>query len=163
MRRALTVLGVGLIAGLVLLSFATWGPALIGGWDAAALTFLLTTWPIITRGQAPQAAGRGVAVHSRTPAVDQNRPGASANSPVDGPPDRGRQRDQHGLGPFAAHAQHPVAVFFAEVADIGAGGLEDPQAQQAEHGYQREVARVWGLPRCGEQCLELQMGEPKSW
>jgi hypothetical protein len=35
-----------------------------------------------------------------------------------------------------------VAVFFAEVGDVGAGGFEDPQAQQAEHGHQREVARA---------------------
>jgi hypothetical protein len=38
-----------------------------------------------------------------------------------------------------AIAQHPVAVFFAEV---GAGGFEDPQAEQPKHGYQREVAEV---------------------
>jgi hypothetical protein len=33
-----------------------------------------------------------------------------------------------------------VAVLFAEVGDVRAGGFEDPQAQQAEHGDQREVA-----------------------
>jgi hypothetical protein len=33
-----------------------------------------------------------------------------------------------------------VTVFLAEIGDVGAGGLEDPQAEQAEHGYQREVA-----------------------
>jgi hypothetical protein len=62
--------------------------------------------------------------------------------PVDGPADRGRQRDQDHLGAFAAYAQHPVAVFLAEIADVRAGCLEDPQAEQAEHGYQREVIRV---------------------
>jgi hypothetical protein len=35
-----------------------------------------------------------------------------------------------------------VAVLFAEVGDVRAGGLEDPQAQQAEHGHQREIARA---------------------
>jgi hypothetical protein len=35
-----------------------------------------------------------------------------------------------------------VAVFVAEVGDVRGGGLEDPQAQQAEHGHQGEVARV---------------------
>ena len=44
MRRALTVLSAGLIVAAVLLPFVTWGLALAGGWDAAALTFLLTTW-----------------------------------------------------------------------------------------------------------------------
>jgi hypothetical protein len=46
MRRAVTVLIAGLIVALALLPFATWGMALIVGWDAAALTFLLTTWPL---------------------------------------------------------------------------------------------------------------------
>jgi hypothetical protein len=32
---------------------------------------------------------------------------------------RGRKRDQDDLGPFAAHAQDPVAVFFAEVRRCG--------------------------------------------
>jgi hypothetical protein len=35
-----------------------------------------------------------------------------------------------------------VAVFFAEVGDVGCGGFEDPQAEQPGHGHQREVARV---------------------
>jgi hypothetical protein len=35
-----------------------------------------------------------------------------------------------------------VTVVFAEVVDVRAGSFEDPQAEQAEHGYQREVARV---------------------
>jgi len=34
----------------------TWGLALAGGWDAAALTFLLTTWPIIIRADSARAA-----------------------------------------------------------------------------------------------------------
>jgi hypothetical protein len=46
------------------------------------------------------------------------------------------------LVPLAAHPQHPVAVFFAEVGDVRGGGLKDPQAQQPEHGNQGEVARV---------------------
>jgi hypothetical protein len=46
------------------------------------------------------------------------------------------------LVPFAAYPQHPVAVFFAEVGDVGAGGFEDPQAEQAKHGHQGEVVRI---------------------
>src|SRR5215475_8030555 len=56
MRRALTVLFAGLIVAVVLLPFVTWGLALAGGWDAAALTFLLTTWPIIIRADGARAA-----------------------------------------------------------------------------------------------------------
>jgi len=33
-------------------------------------------------------------------------------------------------------------MLFAQVGDVSAGGFEDSQAQQSEHGYQREVARV---------------------
>jgi len=84
----------------------------------------------------PQAAGGGVAVHPGTAAVEQDRPaGAGADCPVDGPRDRWRQRDQRDLGAFAAHAQHAVAVFFAEVGDVGGGGFEDSQAEQPEHGH----------------------------
>jgi hypothetical protein len=42
-----------------------------------------------------------------------------------------------------------VVVLFAEVGDVRAGGCEDPQGQQAEHGYQGKVARIGGLPGCG--------------
>jgi hypothetical protein len=33
-------------------------------------------------------------------------------------------------------------MLFAEVGDVGRGGLEGPQAEQPEHGYQSEVAQV---------------------
>jgi uncharacterized membrane protein len=56
MRRALAVLTAGLIVAVVLLPFVTLGLALAGGWDAAALTFLLTTWPIIIRADSARAA-----------------------------------------------------------------------------------------------------------
>jgi uncharacterized membrane protein len=56
MRRAATVFIVGLIVTLVLLPFVTWGLALVGGWDAAALAFLLITWPIIIRADSSRAA-----------------------------------------------------------------------------------------------------------
>src|SRR5690348_3917912 len=61
MRRAITVLIAGLIVAVILLPFVTWGMALAGGWNAAALTFLLTTWSIIVRAdssRAPQLAAR---------------------------------------------------------------------------------------------------------
>jgi uncharacterized membrane protein len=61
LRRAITVLIAGLVVAAVLLPFVTWGLALTGGWDAAALTFLLATWPIIVRAdssRAPQFAAR---------------------------------------------------------------------------------------------------------
>jgi hypothetical protein len=114
-------------------------------------------------GPAPQAAGGGVAVHPGAPGAEQDRPaGASADGAFDGPAGRWRQRDQHDLGAFAAHTQHPVAVLFAEAGDVGAGGFEDPQAQQAGHRHQREITRVRRLPCCGEQRPGLQVGEPQG-
>jgi hypothetical protein len=65
-------------------------------------------------------------------------------------------------GALAAHAQDPVAVLLAEVGDVGAGGFEDPQTEQAEHGHQREVARVRRLAGGGEQRLELQVSESQG-
>ena len=95
-------------------------------------------------GEPAQAAGGRVPVHPGAAAVEQYRPvSAVGYRPVDGPADGWRQRDQDDLGALAAHAQHPVAVLLAEVGDVRAGGFEDPQAEQPEHGYQREVARVW--------------------
>ena len=73
-----------------------------------------------------------------------------------------RQRDQNDLGAFAAYAQHPVAVLFAKISDISAGGLEDPQAGKSEHRDEREVARRWRLAGSGQQCLKLQVGEPQG-
>jgi len=98
--------------------------------------------------QSPQAAGGGMAIHPRPAGVAENRAAAArTDGAVDGPPDRWRQRDQDGLGAFAAHAQHPVAVFFAKISDVRTGGFEDPQAEQPEHGHQREEAeaarRAW--------------------
>ena len=49
---------------------------------------------------------------------------------VDRPADRRRQRDQDDLAAFAADAQYPVTVLLAEVADVRAGGFENPQTQQ---------------------------------
>jgi hypothetical protein len=114
-------------------------------------------------GEVAQTAGTLVPAHPGATGVQQDRPAfPGAYCPVDGPADRWRQRHQDHLGAFAAHTRYPVAVLLAEIGDVRAGGLEDPQAEQAEHGHQREVARVIRLPGCGEQGLELQVGEPQS-
>jgi uncharacterized membrane protein len=56
MRRAVTVFIAGVIVAVVLLPFVTWGVALAVGWDAAAVAFLLATWPIIIRADSARAA-----------------------------------------------------------------------------------------------------------
>jgi uncharacterized membrane protein len=55
MRRAVTVLAVGLIVGFALAPFVTWGMTLVAGWDAASLAYLLTTWPVIIRADSALA------------------------------------------------------------------------------------------------------------
>ncbi len=55
MRRAAVVAAIGLLVTLVLLGFVTWGLAVVAGWDAAALAFLMTVWPIILRADGPHA------------------------------------------------------------------------------------------------------------
>lgn len=55
LRRAIIVSAIGLIVGLMLHRFLAWELAVIGGWDAAAVTFLLTVWPIIIRGDSSHA------------------------------------------------------------------------------------------------------------
>jgi len=56
MRRAATVLVIGLIVGFALAPFVTWGMTLVAGWDAASLAYLLTTWPVIIRADSSLAA-----------------------------------------------------------------------------------------------------------
>jgi hypothetical protein len=46
------------------------------------------------------------------------------------------------LVPFPHKRSTRLTVLFAKVGDVSPGGFEDPQAGQAEHGYQGEVARV---------------------
>ncbi len=43
--------------------------------------------------------------------------------------------------------------------DVGAGGFEDPQAQQPEHGHQGEVVIVCRLAGGRQQGFELQVCE----
>ena len=56
MRRTLAVLIAGLIVNVALLPFIPWGMALVAGWNAASLTYLLTTWPIIIKADSSRAA-----------------------------------------------------------------------------------------------------------
>jgi uncharacterized membrane protein len=56
MRRAVIVSAVGLTVVVVLLRFLPWGLAVVVGWDAAALTLLVSIWPIILRADAAHAA-----------------------------------------------------------------------------------------------------------
>ncbi len=114
-------------------------------------------------GEVSQAPGGSVPVHPGAAPVEQNRPaGTAASRPVDGPADGWWQRDEDDFGAFSAYAQDPVAVFFAKVSDVRAGGFEDPQAEQPEHGHESEVARIRGLAGCGEKGFELQMSEPEG-
>jgi uncharacterized membrane protein len=56
MRRAVLVGCIGLLVMAVLAWFLPWGMAVVAGWDAAALTLLVSIWPIILRADGPHAA-----------------------------------------------------------------------------------------------------------
>ena len=56
MRRAVVVGSIGLTVVVVLVWFVPWGIAVVAGWDAAALAFLASIWPIIIRADAAHAA-----------------------------------------------------------------------------------------------------------
>jgi hypothetical protein len=100
--------------------------------------------------ESAEPPGGGVPVHPPAEGIGQDRPARpGADSTVDGPADRWWQRDQDHFAAFAADPQDPVSVLFAEVADVGAGGFEDPQPEQAKHGHQGEVTRVGRLARGG--------------
>lgn len=53
LRRAVTVLMVGLAATLSLLPYTPWELAVVAGWDAAAVTFLGSVWHLILRADGP--------------------------------------------------------------------------------------------------------------
>jgi uncharacterized membrane protein len=56
MRRTVIVGSIGLIVAVVLLWFVPWGMAVVAGWDAAALAFLMSVWAIIIRADSSHAA-----------------------------------------------------------------------------------------------------------
>jgi len=61
MRRASEVISIGLLIAVVLAPFVAWELAVLGGWDAASVTFLAAVWPIIARasgGHTKQIATR---------------------------------------------------------------------------------------------------------
>jgi hypothetical protein len=116
-------------------------------------------------GEVAQAAGGGVPVHPGAAAVEQDRPASPVcGGAVGGPADRRGQRDQDDLGAFAANAQDAVAVFLAQVGDAGAGGFEDPQAQQPVDAClcgvgSARLARVAGR----NEDAAVGAGPPRPW
>jgi uncharacterized membrane protein len=52
MRRTVIVGSIGLIVAVVLLWLVPWGMAVVAGWDAAAIAFLISVWPIIIRADS---------------------------------------------------------------------------------------------------------------
>jgi uncharacterized membrane protein len=56
MRRTAIVGSIGLLVLAVLVWFVPWGMAVVAGWDAAALAFLVSIWPIIIRADGVHAA-----------------------------------------------------------------------------------------------------------
>src|SRR5712691_7016078 len=76
-------------------------------------------------------------------------------------PTAGGSQDQGDFGAFAADSKDAVAVLFAEVGDVGAGGFEDPHAKQTEHRDRGEVARVCRLAAGGEHGSSCRWVNPR--
>ena len=85
-----------------------------------------------------------------------------ATPAVDGAGDRRWQWDENDPAALAPHAEHRVTVLLAEIVDVRARGVEDPQPEQPEQADEREVVRVRRVAAGGEQRLELQVGQPEG-
>jgi uncharacterized membrane protein len=56
LRRLVVAASIGLTVGLVLFAPLTWELALIAGWDASALIFLVAVWSIVARADGRRTA-----------------------------------------------------------------------------------------------------------
>jgi uncharacterized membrane protein len=56
LRRVAILACIGLAIALVLMPILPWQSAVVAGWDAAALAYLSSIWPIILRADSAQAA-----------------------------------------------------------------------------------------------------------
>lgn len=97
-----------------------------------------------------------MSVHAAAVAVEQDRADVpTGHSPVDSARHCWRHRHEHDLVSFPDNPHNPVPVFLAEVADVQAGGLEDPQSEQAQQTHQREVVGVHRVAARGQHRLEF--------
>jgi uncharacterized membrane protein len=55
MRRTVLITALGLVVGNVLGRFFEWELSVVAGWDAAAVAYLATIWPIIVRADSARA------------------------------------------------------------------------------------------------------------
>jgi len=102
--------------------------------------------------EVAQASCRAMTVHPRASVVEQDGPGgALADGPFNCSAYGRWEWDQDDLAAFAAHPKDPMSVLFTEVVKVAAGGFEDAQPQESEHGDEREVVVVGRLSRLGDR------------
>jgi hypothetical protein len=110
-----------------------------------------------------QPSGGGVPVHPSAPLVEQQRAASPlTRGTVDRSADGRWQRYKDDLAALAPDSEHSMAVLFAEVVDVRADGLEDPQPQKTKQAHQCEVERVGRHPGGGEHSLELKARQPEG-
>jgi hypothetical protein len=86
-----------------------------------------------------------VAVQALPRSRQQDRTGqALAGGQVNGPTDPGRQGDERQLGSLAQDGDGTVAALGAQVLDVDATRLRDPEAQQPEQTGQGVIDRPSG-------------------
>jgi uncharacterized membrane protein len=66
MRRAVIILAIGLVVSLMIKAFTDWRLAALGGWDAAAFTFVVVVWRLFGRATAQDT-------HRRATTEDETR------------------------------------------------------------------------------------------
>jgi hypothetical protein len=92
-------------------------------------------------GDPPHDPAGGVTVQPVTVGAEEHwAHGALADREVNGAGDARGERHGDGLAAFAQHRQCPVTAFEAEVVDIDADRLRDPQPVEGEEGHQRVIA-----------------------
>lgn len=104
-----------------------------------------------------------MSVHTAAVAIEQDRADVTTgDGTVDSSSHCWRHRNEDDLVACADDPHDAVSVFFAEVADVQAGGLKDPECEQTQQTYQREVVGVGGVACRGQHRLELQVRQSQS-
>ncbi|MFI5959461.1 DUF1345 domain-containing protein [Cryptosporangium sp. NPDC051539] len=96
LRRAVLAVLVGTLVGAVTGTFVRWELAVVTGWDAAALTYLATIWPIILRADGDRAEALAQREDERRGAAAVLLIGASVGSLFGAASALGAAGGQHG-------------------------------------------------------------------
>ena len=124
-RRLVVASSIGLTVGLVLLAPATWELALIAGWNASALVFLIAVGPIIARADGPRTGDLATREDETRGTAGLLLLGASPSPDGTGGAPRRRPR---------AHSGGVAGALVEGEQDALAGGIGERSADPAQGG-----------------------------